>query len=283
MLYDILKMDTKALFDYLKTLLDRDYQLSTVDDGENYIFYESLDNPICLVAHIDTVRPKGKLKLEQAKRIIRNKKGVLGADDRAGVYGVIELLRRCKKQGISYPSVLFTNHEEIGGVGVKVFIDDFIKTLPFQNTHLFIEMDRCNANQYVYYSEYLPDEVKTYVESFGFVESYGSYSDIADLTDIFSIPSVNLSIGYYEQHTKNERLHLDEMNLTISRVFAMLKKPIKEFYPIEDMGLFEDEIETELPSSRLENVFFDWDDPMAFDDGERPYHQKSDHHYQRLR
>lgn len=238
MLNPILKSDTKTLYKALNKILQGLTGKPTMYDGENYIFHRSELSPICLVAHIDTVRKNDTICLEQKGAVIRNRKGVLGADDRAGVFGILSVLFQCNRYGIEFPSVLFTNYEEIGGVGVKKFINDLDED-PFENTNLLIELDRKGANEYVYYSSFLPDEVVGYVESYGFIEGYGSYSDIADLTEVFLVPSVNLSIGYYNQHTPDERLHVDEMKLTISRVFEMVKNPIQNKYLVEE-HFFED-------------------------------------------
>ena len=250
MLKKIIEIETKVVFKLLKAMLIKEFGLNVIDDDDNYIFYQSNLNPICLVAHIDTVRKGGRVELEQTNNIIRNKKGVLGADDRAGVYGILELLYRCKAEGVPYPSVLFTNYEESGGVGVGCFIDDCQHLNPFKTTTLFIELDRGNSNQYVYYSWMLPEEIKDYVESFGFVGACGTYSDVADLTDFFCIPAVNLSVGFYKQHTKKERLHIDELNLTINRVFKMLKNPVEQLYPMENDYIF-DELQEEYINEGL--------------------------------
>ena len=266
MLKQILEMNTWDLFQYLQNILVTELGLKVIEDGENYIFYEASNSPLCLVAHIDTIK-REQVKLEQSQNIIRNKYGVLGADDRAGVYGIIQLLYLCREHNVPYPSVLFTNFEEQGGIGVKCFIDDWSHAEPFKNTWLFIELDRANANQYVYYSWDLPFEVKNYVESFGFVEQHGSYSDIADLTEAFLIPSVNLSVGYYNQHTAHEQLHVDELQLTINRVFAMLQNPIEQLYPV-DQSFYEDYWNEDELLSEEDNQNYNH---FTYDDFERAY------------
>lgn len=243
MLKNILEMETKALFFFLKLLLQKEFRLPLIEDGDNYIFYHSPQNPLCLVAHMDTVndRQKAKVKIEQTGQIIRNKHGILGADDRAGVYAILRLLYRCKKEGLAYPSVLFTNYEESGGIGVKTFLED-LQINPFEHTRLFIELDRENANHYVYYTWDLPEEIRAYAESFGFVEEMGTYSDIADLSMATGIPAINLSVGYYRQHTEHERLHIDELHLTINRVFDMLQNPPEKLYPVEIEEIYPDDL-----------------------------------------
>lgn len=255
----VLEMRTADMIDACTDLLLSYYppingkpQVFILDD--NFV-YAVGSGPITLVSHVDTVRdhfvPVAKagavpgkswrkdhgnspMKLSRTNNILTNSNGVLGADDRAGVFGCLELVRRCKKEGLPMPSILLTNGEESGGIGVGVFVS----TSAFEKydggrTRLFVEMDRCNAVEWVTYGAQLPREVIDYVESFGFKKGHGSYSDIADLQEEYQIPAVNLSIGYYLQHSDSERLHVDEMYMTINRVFAMLRNPIDKLYPVK--------------------------------------------------
>jgi hypothetical protein len=205
--------------------------------------------PITIVAHMDTVRDpqlrEGEkprydyhinkpYNLQQYNNVLWNADGVLGADDRAGVFGCIELMRMCKKHKLQMPSIILTNGEESGGKGVGVFVaTEAFKKWDKGNTRLFVEMDRQGCNDWVTYGSDLPKEVVSYVESFGFRKSHGSYSDICDLQEEYLIPSVNVSIGYYQQHSANEHLHIDEMYMTIHRIMAMFKDPIEQLYPVK--------------------------------------------------
>lgn len=77
---------------------------------------------IGLNAHVDTVKPgRGVTPRVSAKRVRSDGKTVLGADDKAGVAIIIELLSALAKKGSAYkgPGVagLFTITEEIGLLG----------------------------------------------------------------------------------------------------------------------------------------------------------------------
>ena len=175
------------------------------------------------MCHIDTLTI-GKPILKFKNNIITNILGILGADDRAGVYACLELIEseNC--------SVLFTNFEEKDGIGVKKFIDDY--PYYFANTKLFIELDRHGNDNYVSYT-YLPIEIKSFIEEHtGFVESYGSYSDIYDLSSYYNIPAVNLAIGFYNEHTIKESLNTQDLAHTIEKVKSILnhRVPSVSFY-----------------------------------------------------
>lgn len=245
-IHEVLEMTTQQVVKAATEILCKNYKKVLVHK-DNFV-YAVGTGPICIVAHMDTVRdpqivegvkPRydyhvGKpFQLEQRQNVLTNVHGVLGADDRAGVFACIELMRRCKRDKLLMPSIILTNGEESGGKGVGVFVaTEAFEKYDKGATRLFVEMDRQSCNEWVSYGSALPKEVTQYVESFGFNKANGSYSDIADLQEAYLIPSVNLSIGYYQQHSANERLHIDEMHMTINRVFSMFKNPIDQLYPV---------------------------------------------------
>jgi len=185
---------------------------------EHYLYIDN-NHPVCLVAHVDTLKRQG-IEPMTCNNVMINRLGLLGADDRAGVYAALKLAHTgC--------NILLTDYEEQGGIGAQAAAQE----LQFPGVRLFIELDRQGCNEYVYYSSSLPQAIKCYVESYGYVENYGTYSDISELEG-FRIPAVNLSIGYYDQHTRHERLHLDEMELTIARVKSMIANPPDKLHKV---------------------------------------------------
>jgi len=227
-LLDTIRLETEPLYWYLieelKTLG------MTPEFGFDDWIYVDNDSPIMLVAHMDTITRNAKLKFRVKHNRITARNSVLGADDRAGVYAIMELLQMCKDNKIPMPSVLFTNYEESGMQGV----DAFIKTKKMEkNMNIFIELDRRGRDEYVYYFHGMPKEVATWVESFGFKKDHGSMSDVMSLTEEYSIPHVNLSVGYYDQHTSREMLRPNELQETIDKVFAMICDPLEELHVVD--------------------------------------------------
>lgn len=230
-LEQLLMMAEHEVLTYAVIELEKFYE--RVDsDYDNYVIACGT-SPIALVAHVDTVSwgTKG-MTLAWNKNVLRNEQGILGADDRAGVFGILEAVRKAKHLKLAMPTIIFTNHEESGGRGVKQFIKD--KVFTGEDINLFVELDRKGCNEYVFYTSSLPKQVMDYVESFGFCKREGSYSDIMDLAFAYKIPAVNLSVGYYSQHTQAETLHWDEMWLTINRVVEMLVDPIPVLYRLSE-------------------------------------------------
>jgi len=178
-----------------------------------YLYVHKDDNLPCLVAHIDTVHKQkpSKKDIIQIGDILINIQDGLGADDRAGVYAMLQL------KDLPY-NLLFTNLEEIGGIGVKQAIHD-LPDLLSANT-CFIEIDRTGTKHYVDYVGAEQGFLNLF-ETRGLDKEFGSYSDIYDLSSELAIASVNLACGYYNQHTKKESLNLKELQ----DVIDFLKDP----------------------------------------------------------
>lgn len=186
------------------------------------------DIPIGLVAHVDTVfpEPPEDIYYDREKGVMWSPQG-LGADDRAGVFAILKIIQ----SGLR-PTIIFTTDEEVGGLGAAQLVKDFSEC-PIPNLKYLIQLDRRGTNDCVFYDCDNEDFI-TYVESFGFIEAFGTFSDIAELCPAWDVVGVNLSIGYENEHTRYETLHLKPWMATIEKVKRMLKeKDIPDFEYIE--------------------------------------------------
>lgn len=205
----------KAMGTYLKS------KYSKVNITKDYITAEG-DLPIALVAHMDTVHriPVENLYYDRMKGVMWSSEG-LGADDRAGIFAIIKIIQ----SGLR-PSIILTTDEELAGAGASVLAS---QECPFKNLKYLIELDRRGTNDCVFYDCYNPEFVK-YIESFGFVERFGTFSDISFLCPIWNICGVNLSIGYENEHSLAEILNIAPLFDTIRKVKIMLlEKDIPDF------------------------------------------------------
>ncbi len=189
---------------YEKVLVTKDYIVAV---GEI---------PIALVSHMDTVfaKPVSDLYYDERKGVLWSPEG-LGADDRAGVFAILKILQ----EGLR-PSVILTTDEEKGGIGAAALAKI---SCPIPNLKYMIELDRRGTNDCVFYDCYVPDFIR-YVESFGFCEQWGSFSDISYLMPGWEICGVNLSIGYKDEHSVSETLHINPLFDTIKKVKNMLRE-----------------------------------------------------------
>ena len=217
----------------------------TITDGKEYAYWNR-KSPIIVQSHIDIVEGRGgkwdkterkmvtkdsPREILRSRNVITSKSGILGGDDRAGIMAILQINAICKTSKIPLPNILLTNGEESGGRGMKEFLK-IVEREMFAEVRLILGLDRRGVGEYVYYIK-PDDEVKHYIESFGFVKDLGSYSDSKDLSRAFDIPSVNLSVGYYDNHSSLETVHIDEVLLTAKRVCGMLRDPIDKRYGIE--------------------------------------------------
>lgn len=220
---EICKADKDTLKGYLIEKLQSFY--ADVISGDGYVYAKGTC-PILLTAHMDTVHEKcikdfyDKRYYNKTRKRYEHKisspQGI-GGDDRCGIYMILKILMETDYR----PSILFCEDEEIGGVGSKKFVKEKDLVDEISELKYFIELDRANAFDAVYY-DCGNKEFQSYVESFGFEEDYGSFSDIGHLSPAADVASVNLSCGYYEQHTLGEYVIVEEMFDTINKVKAML-------------------------------------------------------------
>ena len=79
-------------------------------------------SPLLFCAHLDTVGPCEGVEVIEENGIIRsNGKTILGADDKAGIVILVELVKALKETQIPHPPLefVFTTAEEIGLLGAK--------------------------------------------------------------------------------------------------------------------------------------------------------------------
>lgn len=201
----------KAMQQYLKAKYDK------IEVTKDYIIaYGNI--PIALVAHMDTVFkfPVSDLYYDQKKGVLWSPEG-LGADDRAGIFAIIKILQ----DGLR-PSIILTTGEEQGGVGACALIDKHPEC-PFPGLKYMIQLDRHGTNDCVFYDCYCPEFVD-YVECFGFCERWGSFTDISFLMPEWQIVGVNLSVGYEDEHSRQEILNIGPLFDTIRKVKKMLSE-----------------------------------------------------------
>lgn len=176
---------------------------------DGYI-YSKGDIPILLVAHMDTIlsKPPANLEYDEKEDKISLLNSSIGGDDRCGVYAILKILEHGYR-----PHVLFTEEEEKGGIGAKKVIE----TLEKPDVKYLLEFDRRGFNDCVFYDCGNEDFI-SYIESFGFEKNYGTFSDISVLAPHWDKAAVNISCGYYYEHTKKEYIIFNELIKNIYRV-----------------------------------------------------------------
>lgn len=213
---DILKTITKMPEDRLHKALVKvlkDFKYETIYDTRNYIMAVG-DLPVGLVAHLDTVHVEDITYLKDSN--IMYKEINSGFDDRAGVAAILAILETLQTP---LPTVIFTHGEETGGIGAQALKNEH------QNPQLkyLIELDRQGEDDAVFYACENP-EFTSFILSSGFSLARGSFSDISFLCPAWRIAGVNLSIGYFFEHTVDEYLNVTFWQNTIAKVVDLLKR-----------------------------------------------------------
>ena len=214
------QMELKA---WLEKILSKYYGDVVNEDG---FLYAKGKDPILLTAHMDTVHMRQCKKITVKKRdgrtILSSKDGI-GGDDRCGIYMILRILKETELR----PYVLFCEDEEIGGVGS----DKFCCTKYSEDLYdllFFIELDRANDNDLVYYDDINADFHDFCETVTGYKENYGSFSDISHLSPATGVSSVNISCGYYNAHTRDEYVAFEEMENSIVATVKLMKEGISQ-------------------------------------------------------
>lgn len=221
---EICKKDQKELKAALVSALKTFGYKPVVQDG--FIYAEGTV-PVLLAAHMDTVH-KEKCTIictSQNGDCIMSPQGI-GGDDRCGIFMVLETIKEL------HCSVIFTEDEEIGCIGANKFCKSGIE--PSVPLNYIIEFDRKNDNDAVFYDCDNP-EFEEFItdKTIGFKTAYGSCSDISYIAPHLGIAAVNLSCGYYNQHTQHEYVIMSEMMRNIERGKQLIRKPCDKFEYIE--------------------------------------------------
>jgi hypothetical protein len=230
--------------------------------GEDFVFVPGDLRVPLLVAHADTVHDKlpKKILLDETKGTLTSPTG-LGADDRAGVFGILTLWENLDVK----PGLLLCDKEETGGLGAYSAAHDLFEEL--QKYPFYVELDRKGFGECVFYNDEHKEFVQ-FIESVGFKKEHGLFSDISILGRETKKCSVNLSVGYEKAHTKDEYLVLASLEHTIENALILMLGMLS--HPPKDLSLFK------LPKPLYQyatsygrawdNHGYNWRDDYGFDD-----------------
>lgn len=238
------------------------------DEYGNYFIKVGNSNSL-FVAHLDNaVKQKLKVTKVHYKKddrhfIKTDGLTILGADDKTGIVIMLNMIEQ-KVPGLYY----FFIGEEVGLVGSLLYHKN--KTNIFQNIDRCVAFDRkgygsiinrmkgsdCCSNEFV---DALSSEFRKNGLKFK-ADPYGVGTDSASFMGIVA-ECVNLSVGYFNEHTYNEEQDMDYLldlaeastkidweNLPVVR--------IPEAYDSETPKVVKKE-ETHLPEYKLQNIFSD--------------------------
>lgn len=192
-----------------------------IDSERNLFITKNTTNPenyACVVAHTDTVHSFTSAR----ELVIRN--GVisaryiksriqcgLNADDCNGILVALQLL-----ETLPNLKVCFTTQEETGGRGADMAANNIEF---FLDVRYLIQADRRGKNDLITYtngidsaSEKFVEDIQPLMKKYGYSEGIGTFTDIGILAHKLLISGVNVSCGYYNEHTFKECCNINELN-----------------------------------------------------------------------
>ena len=207
----ICKKSQHELKEWLKEEITKEYI-----EGDGYLYFKG-STPVLLVAHLDTVHKRLPQKIIIEEDCICAKEGI-GGDDRCGIYAILEIL---KTHDIS---VLFCEDEESGCIGAEKFVKTELCKKLYGSFKYIMEFDRQGYEDAVYY-DCDNRELKEFISSTEYwTEKEGIYSDVLVLGPALGSAYVNLSCGYFNQHTKEEYVIPSVIDRCIREAVKLLNK-----------------------------------------------------------
>ena len=191
--------------------------------------YARGEAPVMLVAHMDTVHdePAATICRSGCGRYVASPQGI-GGDDRAGCHMALEIAKRARCH------LLFCEDEETGARGARAFAASGIEPA----VNYIVGLDRRGENDAVFYGCDNP-EFAEFVTGFGFEEASGSFSDISVIAPALGIAAVNISAGFYSEHTLREYVDMEAVANNIRRAAEMAAAPTGRFGYVERARAFE--------------------------------------------
>ena len=181
----------------------------------------------------------------------------IGGDDKCGIYICLELLRQLDKV-----KVAFFVSEETGCHGSKMADKEFLKDVGYctqydaPGDHL-ISYSCMGTVLFDKDGEFFNTALRSITKGFGnemMVQSH-PYTDIMMIKQLSDLSCINMSCGYYNMHTANEFVCIDDVERAIQAGKNM----------VEDLGLKRYEFKTEPKTTTTTTTLFDDESPF-YDD-----------------
>lgn len=196
-----------------------------------------------LSAHMDTVQRSDdvewmpRIHINKKKWTISYNDSIIWWDDKCGIAMAMQLYEKYWNK----VSLIFSRQEEVGHLWASAFCKEHSDLL--KQCKYCLVLDRRNAwdiiwNDNGYCSEEFEKEIHRCTEAFGYKPTSWLLSD-ADAYAKY-INCVNLSVGYYKAHTKEEYIVVEELKNAVKAVeniienfqweYEIYKKPEKSSY-----------------------------------------------------
>lgn len=210
------------------------------------VFGKAEGNPVIMLnAHMDTVSKtnENKIVVEQNgvfRAYYHGKTTILGADDRAGIAIIINILDNVPSSFEGTLKLSFTREEEIGCIGASHVDSKF-----YEDVDLSITFDRRGNKDIVvgtWGAPFCSNNVGYTLENIAKNNKFDYSCVSGGISDAYEFSnkgtnSVNISVGYENEHTSNEFLVYKDFHVAYEFGLAILK----------DVGMYDYENFGEVP------------------------------------
>jgi putative aminopeptidase FrvX len=197
--------------------------------GNLYITKGKADLFPCIIAHMDSITDTQDVEpVIFADYYIMGwnhkevKQELIGLDDKVGVYIALEVLRR--KPNVK---VFLSVMEEMGGVGSYKAQTEF-----FDDCAYLIQCDRRGCGDFIWHTnglciasdEFIADAYVKVASKYGYELARGTFTDVGIISSRTNLSGVNLSCGYYYEHTNREVGVIPAIGNCFNIVFELIEK-----------------------------------------------------------
>ncbi len=152
----------------------------------------------------------------------------LGADDKFGICIILQLLKV-----LPDVKVCFTVQEESGGEGA---IEAQQNSEFFNNIRFIIEPDRrgnsdiiVETNSLKITSNEFLEDISDLLQTYKYKPAVGTFTDVGILKETINVSAINLSCGYYKEHTTREYGRLNELAKCLNLIYSIVNKATKTY------------------------------------------------------
>lgn len=248
---------------FVKNYLDKigvNYSL----DRYGNIYGMNYPNKPILSAHMDAVGNDIDRNLAKFVEIVNTKdgehligRGNIGGDDKCGIYIILEYLTNISKE-INF---IFSVGEEFSReCGIPYVISTIKDNEIFKSAPYCLVLDRKGANDILcslnkYGSVYFENQLLEIGKNYGYNINKGTYSD-ANILRYF-MNCANLSVGYYNAHSRYEYVSLDNLQNAFNYVCDIVSNITKPVEKIEwKKNAFKKHLKWRKYSDKVPNCFY---------------------------
>lgn len=256
----LLKLKQAELSEYILRYLNESnakeyYNIQYINKGGILVTPKGYPKYSLVCIHMDTINDTEYTELELIKFDIKgdyisladdSSCHCLGGDDRCGIFIALELIKARTPYAFG-----FFYDEEVGGAGSRR-ASPVINAL--EGVTAFIGLDRRGFDELALYG-YDNSELVDLFERRGYFKAKGSFTDASNLSSLSDkrLACVNLSVGYYNEHTPKETINVTAMNRTLKTLKDMVKELSSKPFFVDDTTLYKSLYRSELYYSYWDN------------------------------